>query len=100
MKIKLLTSAYVECDVSQGMSWYRGRDVESQAKQMESLVSEFNDFVRDHRSMDWVNLSVIREFSDVCSFCKCEWEIDDDGVPMCCQKAIQEHNENLQKAEG
>lgn len=30
------------------------------------------------------------DFSDICSFCKYEWEEDNDGCPTCCQKAVDE----------
>jgi hypothetical protein len=95
MKVNRIVNAYVEADVSAGLRWYRGQDEEAKAKAMESLVSEFHDFVRDHRSMDWIYLTVIKERKDVCSFCGSEWEVDDEGVPMCCQKAIDEHEQSI-----
>jgi len=27
---------------------------------------------------------------DICSFCGSEWELDDEGIPCCCQAAIVE----------
>jgi hypothetical protein len=90
MKIKILTDVKVIADISKGMSWYINNSIENKAKQMQSLASEFNDFVRDHRSMDWVRLEVEKEYTDCCSFCKYEWEVDKDGVPACCQDAILE----------
>lgn len=94
MKVNRIVNAYVEADISAGLRWYKRGDEEAKAKAMESLVSEFHDFVRDHRSMDWIYLTVIKERKDVCSFCNSEWETEDDGTPMCCGKAIEEYEQN------
>ena len=32
--------------------------------------------------------------SDICSFCRNEWEEDEDGCPVCCQKAVDEWEAN------
>ena len=29
---------------------------------------------------------------EVCSFCGYEWELDENGVPACCDKAVAEHS--------
>ena len=94
MKIKRLTECWVEADVSGGLWWSDRKTPETEAKAMESLVSEFNSFIRDHRSMDWVNLQVIKKFSDVCSHCGYNWEEDEEGCPMCCNKAQEEFEQN------
>lgn len=91
MKKKVLIDARVIADVSRGINSWGHRTPEQYAKQLESLASEFNDFVRDHRSMDWVTLEVEREYQDQCEHCGYEWELDSDGVPTCCDKAINEH---------
>jgi hypothetical protein len=91
MKQRTLVEAFVEADVSDGLRYMWDRTPEKEAKAMESLCSEFNEFVRDHRSMDWVTLEVRRVYQDQCSHCKSEWEVDEDGVPMCCRSAIEEH---------
>lgn len=96
MKQNILVDAKVIADVSRGVSSWRRLTIEQEAKEMESLASEFNDFVRDHRSMDWVNLSVEREYQDQCSFCKSEWEVDSEGVPVCCDKAIEEYEASIE----
>jgi hypothetical protein len=95
MKQKKLVEAFVVADVSDGISYWIIKTPEQEAKAMESLCSEFNDFVRDHRSMDWVTLKVQRVYQDQCSHCHLEWEVDDEGVPMCCRAAIEEHALNL-----
>jgi hypothetical protein len=90
MKVKCIVDVKIVADISNGILWHRSSSLEIQAKRMESLASEFNDFVRDHRSMDWVRLDVEKEYQDCCSFCKAEWEADETGCPTCCQSAIVE----------
>ena len=89
VKTKVLIDAKVIADVSKGIRFYR--DMASYAKQAESLVSDLNEFVRDHRSMDFISLYVEREYEDRCSHCESTWELDSDGIPVCCNKAIEEH---------
>lgn len=91
MKKNVLVDAKVVADVSAGLRYMWNRTPEKEAKAMESLCSEFNDFVRDHRSMDWITLNVEREYQDQCSHCHSLWQVDAEGVPMCCQPAIDEH---------
>jgi hypothetical protein len=90
MKKRVLIDAKVVADVSRGVGYYN-RTPEGYAKQLESLASEFNDFVRDHRSMDWVTLEVEKEFQDQCEHCHSEWETDAEGIPQCCELAQIEH---------
>jgi predicted aldo/keto reductase-like oxidoreductase len=96
MKKRVLIDVKVVADVSKGI-WSRST-IEEQAKQMESLASEFNDFVRDHRSMDWVTLYVEKEHQEQCSHCGYVWEVDAEGVPVCCDKAVDEHTQLLPSA--
>ena len=65
MKTKVLVNARVEADFDAFV--YRPRDMDDYAKQLDRAVKEFHDFVRDHRSMDRVNLSVIRDYEEQCS---------------------------------
>lgn len=57
---------------------------ERKAQALQRLVSEFEEFVRDHRSMDWVQLSVERVVQDQCSACGNEWEPDNDNGRIGC----------------
>lgn len=93
MKKRILSDVRVVADVSNGMGYMWRSTLEQQAKQMESLASEFNSFVRDHRSMDWVSLHVEKEYQDICSHCENSWEVDSDGIPICCDEAQKEHEE-------
>jgi hypothetical protein len=89
MKKLVVTNVRVISDIDRAISW--SRDMEHYAKQAESLASEFNEFVRDHRSMDWVYLHVEREYENQCSHCHNLWEEDESGCPVCCQAAIEEY---------
>lgn len=89
MKKKVMVDARVEADLDRAT--YLPRDMEDYAKQLERAAKEFHAFVRDHRSMDWVRLSVVRDYEDHCEHCGYLWETDDSGTPVCCQTAIDEH---------
>lgn len=91
MKQNILKDIKVEADLSGIMGWYRQYDMAAYSKAMERAVKDFHDFIKDHRSMDGVSLEVIREYEDQCSHCDYTWEEDEDGVPVCCQEAIDEH---------
>lgn len=60
---------------------------EVRAKHFESEAKELEEFLRDHRSRDQFILEVIREKQEVCKFCGSEAEVDEDGEPVCCDKA-------------
>jgi hypothetical protein len=96
MKKRVLIDVRVVADVERGI--FRPRDMDDHAKQAEGLVREFNEFVRDHRSMDWVTLNVERDYEEQCSHCGYVWELDREGVPLCCEKAVAEHTQLLPSA--
>jgi hypothetical protein len=53
-------------------------------KFLDNKCKEFEQFLRDHRSQDMVQLDVVRHYSDLCSACGREWEeMDDDGICCC-----------------
>lgn len=90
MKKRVLTDVRVSADLSKAV--YYWRDKEHYARQIEDAVKEFQSFIRDHRSMDYVHLDVEKEYQDQCSHCGSEWETDFDSAPVCCNSAIDEHN--------
>ena len=90
MKQKVLIDIKVVCDPPNDVTRW-DRTLEAKAKSLEGWCRDFESFVRDHRSQDPVGMSVEREYQEQCSYCGYEWETDDDGVPVCCQKAIDEH---------
>jgi hypothetical protein len=83
-KIRILTGIRVELDLSQ-YNRYSYRDtIEKELRIAKEAVAEFNDFIRDHRSMDWVSLDVVKDITDVCSGCQREWDpFQEDGVWYC-----------------
>jgi hypothetical protein len=95
MKVKTLTDIRVVCDPPNMRYW---GDMEQQARAMERWCDDFNEFIRDHRSQDQVNLSVERVYEEICSICKCTYEADASG-PLCCNKAIEEYESQNVKAE-
>lgn len=90
MKTKVLINVSIECDPPSYVGRYK-RTLEDKAKELESWCREFEDFIRDHRSQDPVSLNVVREYQTQCSHCGYEWEIDSEGVPVCCNEAQKEH---------
>ena len=97
MKTKVLVEVRLNCDPPSYI--YRwNRTVEQQAKELESWVKDFHDFIRYHRSQDPVDLSVERIYEQQCSYCKNEWETDVNGMPECCNKAQEEFESETKKA--
>jgi hypothetical protein len=67
---------------------------EDVGKRLEKKCKEFEDFLRDHRSQDMVQLNVMREKKDLCSACNGEWEPyqETDGEISCaCCGAVLQH---------
>ena len=88
MKKKVLIDLRCEIDLPYPM--FGHGDLEYAAKYLEQEAKELTDFIRDHRSRDRYGISIIREYRDLCSFCGTTYEEDTDGMPLCCDKAIQE----------
>lgn len=86
----VLVDVVVEADLS-GMTFTRRGDTEEErAKDLERAVTDFHDFLRDHRSQDMVSLSVERKYEDLCSGCGCGWEpMEDNGVMICAACGIE-----------
>ena len=89
MKKKVLVDVKIICDEPRYLGrWYH--TTEERIKALEGWVKEFHDFIRDHRSQDPVYLNIERVFKDRCGFCEREWEEDEKGLPVCCDRAIEE----------
>lgn len=43
---------------------------------------------------DIEDIAIEWDVKDICSFCKCEWEEELDGTPVCCNEAVKEFNLN------
>ncbi|MFA5154093.1 MAG: hypothetical protein WC554_16205 [Clostridia bacterium] len=87
-KKKVLVDVEIICEPPSHTRWFSA--LENQAKEMESWIKEFHEFIRDHRSQDPVNLEVRRIYEDRCEFCQRFWEVGDDGCPICCDEAVKE----------
>ena len=104
MKKRILTEVNVECEPSPAVTRYTfkraGESVlEAEARTLEAWARDFEEFVRDHRSQDPVTLTVHRKYEELCSFCGSDWESSlDDGVPICCQAALDEHTAQARTA--
>ncbi len=67
---------------------------EELAKEYQAWVSEFGEFLRDHRSQDANIMTVDKTVEDVCSCCNNQWEEDtDDGVTSCAHCGARVANE-------
>lgn len=42
-------------------------------------------------------VTFIEDSVDSCSFCAYDWEVDEQGIPLCCDKAQEEWRENQGK---
>lgn len=91
MKKTVLVDVKIECDPPRS---YWHRTPEQLAKYLQGWVDDFHEFMRDHRSQDPVSLHIEKIYQDQCSFCGSEWELDENDIPVCCEKAIVE-TENL-----
>ena len=87
-------TATVDVKVSASFPWvHEAWHIQDREKRMERLahdlnreVSDFTDFLRDHRSQDMIQLDVERDVRDVCSACGEAWETylpDDPNDPAC-----------------
>ncbi len=52
---------------------------EEHARHLHHARKEFEAFLRDHRSQDWIRLSVEIVKQDQCSECGREWDAAEDG---------------------
>jgi len=87
MKRRILVDVKVVCDPPDYIYRLYGYDIYSLARELESWCREFEEFVRDHRSQDPVSLYIEKVYEEVCEFCNRPWETDEDGAPICCEKA-------------
>ena len=51
---------------------------------MEEWAKEFEEFIRDHRSLTYSDLTIERKIIEVCSYCGNEWETDKDVGGLYC----------------
>lgn len=90
MKIRAIVDFRVEVEPPHHVTRWAANN-ERKEKALKEWAREFEAFIRDHRSQDPINLTVIRDERDECSLCGREWEQDEDG-PLCCNAAQDEWN--------
>jgi hypothetical protein len=86
---KVLAALHAEIELPR--RWWLGITKEKQAEYLECEAKDLTEFLHDHRSRDSYQIDIIREYKSLCEFCHSEEERDDDDIPVCCQKAIDEH---------
>ncbi len=94
MKKKVMSEVTISCNPPRVPFYIQNKGVEAIADYYESWIREFDEFIRDHRSQDPVSLSVESKYKDVCTHCGYEWEEDESGLPLCCDKAQVEYEES------
>lgn len=97
MKITVVTGVRVICEPPSHVGMW-SQTLDAKADRLEEWVREFNDFIRDHKSQNGVTLSVERERGEQCSHCAYEWEVDENGEPVCCETAVAEWRESREVA--
>jgi len=67
-------------------------DEEKRNQRYEEMCEEIARQVKRH--IDGVGyVAVVWDSREVCSFCGYDWEVDENGVPLCCEKAVEEYKE-------
>lgn len=83
-KKRVLIDVRVIAEFPHATRYLWDRTEEGRAKALEGAVREFEEFLRDHRSQDVVNLDIDRVYQDQCSACGKEWEpYTEDGITSC-----------------
>lgn len=86
---RVLVGCHIECEPPRNVTRFCP-SVESEAKSLEAWAREVTEFIRDHRSMDPMDIHVVREYQDKCSLCECEWEtMEEDGATFCAHCGIE-----------
>lgn len=83
----------VHVEIEFDIHWweYDRRDPTSKEKLLERKVSDFEDFLRDHRSQDMARMYIIQEYSWQCSYCGWVYSTKPTKHTVdCCEEAINE----------
>jgi len=71
------------------------RNLEDLAGFLDGEAKDLTNFIGDHRSRDSYQINIIRDYDSVCEYCGYMEERDVDGTPVCCEKAIAEHQASV-----
>jgi hypothetical protein len=58
-------------------------------KEMINDILFFEEFIRDHRSQDLVQMEVVREYKNYCQFCGYEFPDNFEGIADCCDEVLE-----------
>jgi hypothetical protein len=82
--VQKTTPVGIEVDIGGVLDNFDWSTPERTAKAMKAAVKAFNDFIRDHRSMDHYRLDVRYETKTTCDQCNNVWEVArDESGPYC-----------------
>jgi len=68
------------------------KEWERDCEEIKEQISRHVDGIQDSRNKARVCTAFDKEVT--CSFCKREWEEDENGKPVCCDEAIEEWEKN------
>ena len=71
-------------EIDPGNPYYRNCDNETRERRLTDWAEEVYDILRDHRSIDINDVSVVIPVFDACSACGREWETMVDEEVVCC----------------
>jgi len=84
MKIKKLVDVYLKVEFWAPYS--------NDPNLKEGYAKDFIDFVKDHRSQDMQDMQIVKITEESCEYCGYNWEVDEAGIPQCCNKAQEEYH--------
>ena len=91
MKKAYLVDAEIACMPPMYIYRYgRHYQLELQEKTLEEWVRDFDEFIHDHKSRDTMYVDIRRTYEEKCEYCHREWQEDERGCPICCDKAVEE----------
>lgn len=64
-------------------------------RELEHEIKDLEEFIRDHRSRDYYGISTAKYYVMTCKYCGHEYPDDYNGIVDCCDKAIEEEQENI-----
>ena len=85
MKRIRIDDCYVKIEPSRMYRWSSNPILE---KKKECL--EIKELIEDHISLRQHHIDIVTKTTVVCEYCDDNWEIDDFGCPVCCNRAIEE----------
>jgi hypothetical protein len=87
---KILVDCHAEIELPRNRFM---RNMEDIASDLEYEAKDLQAFIRDHRSRDSYDISIIREYKNYCEYCHAEEStaLDSNSIPCCCNKALKDY---------